>query len=1256
MNKSAPAYLVFPGRNYFSVRSRLRLLPIWCLLFTSFFFYPFMESRAQYAFTPDNDETLSAYDELLVTTYLDSNWSFNIHMIITNDNLLYINMEDLFRNLDIPCTVNEGGNKMEGSIDYESNLYTVDFNAKQIKIGAKLFQVQKELVKESGSMYLESNAMAKFFGLNFTFNPRSLSAKLVADFELPKAKQKRLEKTRTNVSKLRGELSTADTVIRRDYHIFKFGNMNWGFALDQTMNQDAHNSMSLGVGGELLYGEVNVSANYDDRYKIDNRQLNYSWRWVDNDKTFIKQAQVGNLYNQSIATLNFPVVGATIRNSPTTIRRAAGYYTITENTEPNWTIELYINDILVNYTTADASGLFVFTVPVVYGYTTLKLKFYGPMGEERTEERTMNVPFTFMPANTFEYGLSGGFLEDGNNSRYGHGEFNYGVNRFLTLSGGVEYLSSIPNNPYIPFAKVALLPFSKMILNFEYARHVRWQSLLNYYFTPNVLFELDYAKYVKGQLATQFNANEEIKAKISFPLRIKKLTGYTKLNFNQNAYQSFTYNLIDLTLSVNYKQFSVNSSSMLNWVNKNPVYGTTDLSLSYKIRNGLVVRPSAQYNLTTKNPVYVKAELEKRVSKAYFSISYERNMAAHIDNLYVSFRYDLPFMRTNLTSSYSNNSFRFSESAQGSVAFGGDNHYVKTGFNSALGKGGILFYPFLDRNNNGIMDPGEKMILVSQVQVIGGSAEISKKDSIVRVSDLNAFVDYNVEFSDQDLDNVAWRFKFKKFRVLVDPNQYKRVFVPVIAVGEVSGNTYVAKNDTVEGLGRILVQFYPKNSKKKVAETLSESDGYTYYLGLAPGAYVARIDSTQLSNLHFVSDPPQFDFTIKTVEQGDVVEGMNFTLRSTLPEVRDSSQKKPAVSPVKNLEVKAEEPIDTTESEPVKSYENQTNTIEKELTYLQVGAFKWQINASKMAESLQATLHDPVEVFPDNGWFKVRVGGFITREETNRCRTALIAKKNLAANQIMEIHLTKSENEPAISMPVAAKKNRILTNGNAATPTQTKPASPEIRVIAQQKNVVRPVSPQMGKVASPTAAQTEGSTKQNISTDVEPALKQYYFVQVAAFKYPRYATRMIRNLSRMINNTVGIVYRDAYYKVRYGPFETVPELNECLEKIVSSGVLRRDQLKIEHEEIGLVLAADVPHLADGYNIQVGAFGKKANAIIYYKKLTAEYPFPLMMVEEDGYYKIRFGPFKALSDLKKCQQALAKNKVNFLTRSNRIQYF
>ncbi len=818
-----------------------------------------------------------SFDDVPVDFVVNGYLKFETDVLITESNKIYINISDLFRNLVINCNSEDDGNRLSGFIENEEKTYSIDFNTKQITLGDRTVKSVNGIIKESGAIYVESTVITKAFGLNIIFNYRSLSIKMETNFELPVIKQMRLEQMRHNISKLQNKQIIPDTIVKRDYHLLKLGMLDWSLTSYQTNTEITNNRVIIGAGAELLFGQANVSVYYDDKYKFDKRQLYYNWRWVDNKKSAIRQAQLGKIYNQSISFLEAPVVGAAISNTPTTVRKASGYYNINEYTEPNWTVELYINDVLVDYTVADASGLFVFKVPIVYGYTIIKLKFYGPMGEERIEERTKNVPFVFMPANTMEYSVSGGVLQDSIGSRFGRGVVNYGINNFITIGGGIEYLSSIPEYPFIPFATLAFQPFSSIVLNFEYAHNVKTEGLLSFSFGKSASLDIGYADFVNGQLATRFNANEELKVRLSLPFKMNEISGYAKLNYQQFVYNEFAYNNFDVIFSGYYRNFNANLSTLLNWVSKNEPYITSNLSLSYRMRNGYIFRPSVEYNISNNQPLRYKAEIEKRVAKAYFSVSYERDVYNKTDNVFVNLRYDLPFVRTGISASYNNNNFYLSENAQGSLAFGGSKT-IKAGNISSLGKGGILFYPFLDLNNNGTFDKDEQMVLLSHVRVSGGRAIISEKDSIVRVSDLNAFVDYNVEFSSSDLDNIAWRFKHKTYQVLVDPNQYKKVYVPIVSVGEISGMVYLNKDNDLKGLGRITVQIYNKQGKK-VAETLSERDGYYSYLGLNPDDYTVRIDMEQMDNLGYQATPELRKVVIKKMVDGDIIDGLDFVLQ-----------------------------------------------------------------------------------------------------------------------------------------------------------------------------------------------------------------------------------------------------------------------------------------------------------------------------------------------------------------------------------------
>ena len=929
-------------------------------------------------------DPIISLDEIPIEIYIKGYGKIEVDVLITDRNRIYLDVNDLFGKLGLMCVKSDAGDKLTGFIENETRPYLIDFKERLITVEKNSVHSPNGFVKEAGAIYVESTVLAEAFGFNMAFNYRSLSIVMDANFELPLVKKARLDKIRQNVSLLQSQNEVkSDTTIGRNYHLLNGLAVDWAVNLNQLPGQKSLNNYALGLGTELLYGDAKVGFAYFDQTKFDKRQLYYNWRWVDNDNKFVKQAQVGKIASPSIAFLGAPLVGASFNNSPNTIRKAKGTYIIRDYTEPNWTVELYLNDVLVNYTAADASGLYVFEVPIVYGYTTLKLKFYGLLGEERLEERTMNTPYTFMPANVMEYNVTGAVVEDEKGSRFGRGEFNYGVTRSLTVGGGLEYMSSLIGRPAIPFANVAFQPFSKMSLKMKYANGVYYSGLMNYYFGQSTFLEVDYIDYVKGQKATINITNDELKVQLTLPFKRNAISGTTQFSFIQYGYDTFNFNQVNAVFSGRYKNYSSNVALSSNWIsNKDPFISST-VALSYRFHNGITVRPSLQYNVTDATMIRYRADIEKRLTKMSFSASFERNVQQASNNLFFNFKYDLPYARTNVSATHSNNMMSFTEGAQGSLTFGGDNGYVNKGNNSALSKGGVLMYPFLDLNQNGKRDKGEKIVLLSKVKVSGGKAVISEKDSIVRISDLNAFVNYNIGFSDADLENISWKFKHHTYQVLVDPNQYKKVEVPILVMGEVSGMVYLDTEDRLKGIGRITVQIYD-DKNVKVAETLSESDGYFNYLGLKPGVYTIRIDGEQLEQLNYQSLPLVHTTIIKISEEGTIIEGLNFKVKDKV--TNGITQNDAIVVPENVVQVNTQTVLDSISPMPLYKVADT-----KDLFYsIKVGVYK-DHKLPKKLKNLDKVFYEDL---PD-GRVQFYYGFFRTMER------AVIAKNTLVFRGIL---------------------------------------------------------------------------------------------------------------------------------------------------------------------------------------------------------------------------------------------------------------
>ena len=815
------------------------------------------------------------YNEVLITIYIEG-YNFETNVLILQSDQIYLNAEALFKALKIKCLPEL--NTLVGFIENEKNIYTINFEKKQITIGGKSIDISNGILEQFDVKYIEASLLFEAFGLNIIFNPRSLTAKLEADFELPFLKELRNNRARENISQLQGKPTIVDTIIPRTYNLFKLGTLDWGLNSSQSLNNTSNTSMALALGTELLFGEANFSMDYNTENKFDIKNIKYGWRWVNNDNKIIKQANIGTFFSPTSGK----VIGASINNSPTTVRTASGSYTVTDTTEPNWTVELYINDVLIDFTQADAAGLYIFKVPIVYGYTVIKLKFYGPLGEERTEERIKNTPYSFMQKKSLNYSLTTGIVQDSLNSSFARIGLNYGLTRSITIAGGAEYLSSNFNKPFIPFATVAYQPYSSMVLNFEYIYQNKLKGLLNFNITKEAFLEVNYTKNIEEKINRVSLMLENFEVDFSTPFHIKSFNGFTKLKFQTTKYASFSYNQFNWTVSSYIKRLKFNWDSFINWASENTPEMYSNLGLGYRLNNGLILTSSTNYNVNLNEFNSLAINLQMRVLKINLRASFQKNIQDKSNTATLSANYVLPFARAGISSSYDEDGLRFTENAQGSLVFSIDNGILHTGNNSAIGKGGLLLHPFLDLNENGKLDRGEKRVLVSSVKIQGANAVISKKDSIVRIFDLNAFVNYTIEFSDANLDNIGWRFKHKTYRILVDPSQYKQVFIPVTSVGEISGTVYLRKGKSTQGQGRVTLHIFDKKGMK-IAETLSEFDGYFSYLGLKPGKYTVRVDEAQLKNLNYKALPKVHQVTIKVSEYGDIIDGLDFTLSEKTP-------------------------------------------------------------------------------------------------------------------------------------------------------------------------------------------------------------------------------------------------------------------------------------------------------------------------------------------------------------------------------------
>ncbi len=964
-----------------------------CLKSSVYFLLCFLLPFTGYAFKGDDQPE---GDEIVVTVEFKNIGSMDMPAIYAN-NEIFLSTTGVLDFLHIKNTVSPSFEWVKGFFQNERDTFFIDQSHNRISYKGKLNDIPAGLIRTETGLYMNLKYFKSVFGIDGVFYFRRLVVTLSTDYELPLMREMKQELMRRNLNKLKGD-QKADTTIKMSRPLFHFGMADWAVMSSQQSQGGDQTTLNLGLGAVLAGGEANASINYYSQQDFNEKLQFYQWRYVNNDFAALRQVVAGKIYTQATSSLYAPVVGIQFTNAPTTNRSSYGTYRLSNTTEPNWIVELYVNEVLVDYMKADASGFYSFDVPLVYGYTAVKLRFYGPYGEVRTSQQYINIPFNFLPKNEFEYSLSGGIVEDNKDSRFSRVRTNYGLTRSITIGGGVEYLSSVTSGNTMPFLNTSVRLTQRMMLSGEYTYGVRSRGILSYRLPGGLQADIDYTKYNKGQTAIYYNYLEERKVVVSMPIHTKKLSLFTRLTVDEVVVPETKYTNTEWSIMGFYKKIGVNFSTYASIVKDKLPYLYSIASLTTPVPGKMLLTSQLQYDYKESKPVFVKFMLEKHIfTGGYFDLSFQDFFNTDNYNVLVGLRYDFSFSRVAFSAlAGNNNTYSRVEAASGSIIYDRKSRYLNANNRSNVGKGGVAILPFLDLNCNGVKDAGEPRAPGLKVRINGGRVLYDEDDTVIRILDLEAYYKYFIELNRNSFDNIAWQIKNKTINVTASPNNITMIEVPVTVVGEVSGMVSIkAKgSDKPKGQGQISVCIFNHDSVQ-VAKVISESDGYFSYLGLQPGSYYVRLDSGQLHRLNYQSVPPSIPAIIKPNRDGDVADGLDFVLQHKDNEPGSETDKHDVATGDEQPATKAKDVPDTllkspaTNSEPRKDTANEqqqhAEVIGKEGSYaILVDVYADIDKAGILKTKIMRAFRLPVSVVQDGEDYKVEIVGFSSRSAAKK--------------------------------------------------------------------------------------------------------------------------------------------------------------------------------------------------------------------------------------------------------------------------------
>ncbi|MFZ0472798.1 MAG: hypothetical protein WAL94_09295, partial [Bacteroidales bacterium] len=215
--------------------------------------------------------------------------------------------------------------------------YTIDKPGNRIVYGDKTFTLDEgDLIRSETNLYLKSQWYGKVFGLDCNFSFRDLTVTVDTKLELPGIREMKLEEMRVNLTRLKGDIKV-DTTVARTYPGFRFGMADWSVYATEQIGGPSQAQLNLALGSVIAGGEATAVLNYYTGTPFTEKQQQYLWRHVNNDRSLVRQVMAGKIISHATASVYDPVVGIQLTNTPTTFRQSFGSYNLTDRTEPGWT-------------------------------------------------------------------------------------------------------------------------------------------------------------------------------------------------------------------------------------------------------------------------------------------------------------------------------------------------------------------------------------------------------------------------------------------------------------------------------------------------------------------------------------------------------------------------------------------------------------------------------------------------------------------------------------------------------------------------------------------------------------------------------------------------------------------------------------------------------------------------------------------------------------------------------------------------------
>ena len=608
---------------------------------------------------------------------------------------------------------------------------------------------------------------------------------------------------------------------------------------------------------------------------------------------------VGNISVPSVAnvmTTSGTGRGVTVSNRPLDQPTSFDRQSLRGDLPPGWDVTLYYNDALLGFQASRADGLYAFDdLPLSFGRNEFQLLFNGPLGQMRTERKNFLLDQSIVKPGEFLYSLTQHRADNGDMRSVAR--FDMGLTEKIAGSAGFIRMP----RPVAGQNNVVERSYTQLGLR-GYWDAAIVTSELTLAQNGGMLAELGLktrlGDYAVDVLHTQVQGNfdSDVFSASGDPVKQRdKLRvvgtlappGLPKMPVALDAQREVLKSGATIESISGRASLMLAGTSITNGVawqragGEVSTYGNLQLSrrLANMGLNGQLaysIKPVARFDSLAMSADYNLADGYR------LNAGLLRTFAANTTLVTGGLSKNFGSFALAVSASYSNQR----QLALGLQLFVALGHDPRTGqwFTDAVpmaGMGAVSARAFVDRNLNGLRDPGEELVPNASFIINSGGRHPSRTadDGTAFIGRLAPGRYADIALDESTLEDPLWKPATAGVRVLPRPGLVQVLEFPVVSTSEIDGTVYLLGKTGKRGIGDAVVELVDSKGAI-VMSTPSSSDGFYLLRQVMPGRYTLRISPVQANKLALAAT---LERPVDIKPDGDFISGQDLEMKPVAP-------------------------------------------------------------------------------------------------------------------------------------------------------------------------------------------------------------------------------------------------------------------------------------------------------------------------------------------------------------------------------------